>query len=173
MRARRGTSVLAADAAIRLHTAGLLELPEGARIREQHRHPPTAADWVALIGDYSQRCLQASDDPRDKLARDAIRRALPSVGYRLTRAGVRAGESPVDRVIARSESKARAVIEILGAESGELGSRLRALVLCDYEEASRTLPADLTGSCRPGQEAPGLSWTRSSLTRRRPGLTPC
>jgi superfamily II DNA or RNA helicase len=134
-----------ADAAIRLHTAGLLELPEGARIREQHRHPPTAADWVALIGDYSQRCLQASDDPRDKLARDAIRRALPSVGYRLTRAGVRAGESPVDRVIARSESKARAVIEILGAESGELGSRLRALVLCDYEEASGTLPADLTG----------------------------
>src|SRR5207244_2351034 len=53
-----------------------------------------------LIGDYSQRCLLASEDPRDERALGAIRRALPAVGYRLTRAGVRAGESPVDRVLA-------------------------------------------------------------------------
>lgn len=139
-----------AEAAIRMHTAGLLELPEGARVREQHRHPPTAADWVTVIGDYSQRCLRASDDPRDKRALEAIRRALPAVGYRLTRAGVRAGESPVGRVLARSESKAHAVIEILGAESADLGARLRALVLCDYAEASGTLPADLTGVQQAG-----------------------
>jgi superfamily II DNA or RNA helicase len=134
-----------ADAAVRLHVAGLLDLPEGARVREQHRHPPTAADWVALIGDYTQRCLLASEDPRDERALGAIRRALPAVGYRLTRAGVRAGESPVDRVLARSESKARAAIEILAAESAELGSRLRALVLCDYEDAGGMVPADLAG----------------------------
>jgi superfamily II DNA or RNA helicase len=134
-----------AGAAVRLHVAGLLGLPEGARIREEHRHPLTAADWVALIGDYAQRCLLASDDPRDQRALDAIRRALPAVGYRLTRAGVRAGESPVDRVLARSESKARAAIEILAAESAELGSGLRALVLCDFEDAGGMLPADLAG----------------------------
>ncbi len=45
-----------ADAAVRLHVAGLLDLPEGARVRKQHRHPPAATDWVALIGDYTQRC---------------------------------------------------------------------------------------------------------------------
>jgi superfamily II DNA or RNA helicase len=134
-----------ADATLRLHAAGLLPLPEGARLREQHRHPPAAEDWVVLIGDYSRRCLLASDDPRDITAYEAIRRALPSVGYRLTRAGVRAGESPVDRVLARSESKARAVSEILRAESAEIGSRLRALVLCDFEEAGGTLPARLAG----------------------------
>jgi hypothetical protein len=134
-----------ADAAVRLHVAGLLDLPEGARVRVQHRHPPTAADWVALIGDYTQRCLLASEDPRDERALGAIRRALPAVGYRLTRAGVRAGESPVDRVLARSESKARAAIEILAAESAELGSRLRALVLCDFEDAGGMVPADLAG----------------------------
>ena len=143
-----------ADAAVRLHAAGLLNLPEGARVREQHRHPPTAADWVALIGDYTQRCLLASEDPRDERALGAIRRALPSVGYRLTRAGVRAGESPVDRVLARSESKARAAIEILAAESAELGSRLRALVLCDFEDAGgmlrTSLAADLAGVLRSG-----------------------
>ena len=134
-----------ADAAIRLHTAGLLPLPDGARVTEQHRHAPTAEDWVALIGDYCQRCLLASGDEQDERAYEAIRRVLPSVGYRLTRAGVRAGNSPVDRVLARSASKAYAAIEILAAESAELGPRLRALVLCDHEEASGTLPADLAG----------------------------
>ena len=139
-----------ADAAVRLHVAGLLDLPEGARVREQHRHPPTAADWVALIGDYTQRCLLASEDPRDERALGAIRRALPAVGYRLTRAGVRAGESPVDRVLARSKSKARAAIDILAAESAELGSRLRALVLCDFEDAGGMVPADLAGVLQAG-----------------------
>jgi hypothetical protein len=132
-----------AGAAVRLHVAGLLGLPEGARVREEHRHPLTAADWVALIGDYAQRCLLASADLRDERALEAIRRALPAVGYRLTRAGVRAGESPVDRVLARSESKARAAIEIVAAESAELGSGLRALVLCDFEDAGGMPPADL------------------------------
>src|SRR5689334_11583502 len=139
-----------AAAAVRLHVAGLLGLPEGASVREQHRHPLTAADWVALIGDYTQRCLLPSEDPRDERALGAIRRALPAVGYRLTRAGVRAGESPVDRVLARSESKAGAAIEILAAESAELGSRLRALVLCDFEDAGGMVPADLAGVLRSG-----------------------
>lgn len=134
-----------ADAALRLHTAGLLALPEGARVREQHRHVPTAADWVALIGDYSRRCLLASGEPKDQEAFEAIRRALPSVGYRLTKAGARASDSPVDRVLARSESKALAVTEILRAETAELGPRLRALVLCDFETAAGALPARLTG----------------------------
>lgn len=84
-----------ADAAVRLHLAGLADLPEGAQVREQHRHPPTAEDWIALIGDYCRNCLLPSDDPRDASAYEAIRRALPAVGYRLTRAGVRAADSPV------------------------------------------------------------------------------
>lgn len=138
-----------ADAAVRLHTAGLLPLPDGARVREQHRHPPAAEDWVALIEDYTRRCLLASGDPQDERAYEAIRRALPSVGYRLTRVGVRASDSPVDRVLARSESKAHAVIEILRAESAELGPKLRSLVLCDYEEAGGTVPARLTGILQP------------------------
>jgi superfamily II DNA or RNA helicase len=150
-----------ADAAIRLHTAGLLPLPEGARIREQHRHAPTAEDWVALIGDYCQRCLGESDDPRDERAREAIRRALPSVGYRLTRAGVRPASSPVDRVLARSATKGYAVTEILDAESADLGPSLRALVLCDYEQASGTLPADLTGVLRA--EAGGAQLVLATL----------
>ncbi len=151
-----------ADAAVRLHVAGLLDLPDGASVREQHRHPLTAADWVALIGDYAQRCLLASEDPRDERALGAIRRALPAVGYRLTRAGVRAGESPVDRVLARSESKAQATIQILAAEAGALGARLRALVLCDFEDAGGMLSTPLAADLADVQPA-GSGGTRLVL----------
>jgi superfamily II DNA or RNA helicase len=137
-----------ADAALRLHCDGLLPLPEGAAVREQHRHPPSAEDWVALIGDYAKHCLLpglAVGTALDRTAYEAIRAALPSIGYQLTRAGIRAAASPVDRVLARSASKAVAAAEILRAEHGELGSRLRALVLADFAEAGATVPAALTG----------------------------
>jgi superfamily II DNA or RNA helicase len=157
-----------ADAALRLHADGLLPLPEGARLGEQHRHPPTAEDWVALIGDWCRNCLlprigEADRGPKasasrdsappdsashdsashDKAAYAAIRAALPSIGYRLTKAGIRAAESPVDRVLARSEGKALAAVEILRAEAAELGGRLRALVLTDFAEAGAMVGAEL------------------------------
>jgi superfamily II DNA or RNA helicase len=141
-----------AGAALRLHCDGMLPLPEGAAVREQHRQPPTAEDWVTLIGDYCKHCLlpglaaeNEEDAARDKAAYEAVRAALPSIGYRLTRAGIRAAESPVDRVLARSASKATAAAEILRAEYRELGSRLRALVLTDFAEAGGTVPAPLAG----------------------------
>jgi superfamily II DNA or RNA helicase len=139
-----------AAAALRLHADGMLPLPEGARLREQHRQPPTAEDWVALIGDYCRHCLLASGDPRDERAYEAIRVALPSIGYRLTRMGPRAAESPVDRVLARSASKATATVEILRTEYAELGDQLRALILTDFAEAGGTVPADLTGVMTEG-----------------------
>ncbi|NGN69294.1 DEAD/DEAH box helicase family protein, partial [Streptomyces sp. A7024] len=134
-----------AAAALRFHHAGLLALPEGARVREEHRHAPGAADWVCLLDDYVMRCLRRSGAAGDAAAVEAIRAALPAVGYALTARGVRGGRSPVDRVLARSAAKTRAVREILGAEHAALGDRLRAVVLCDYERATATLPARLTG----------------------------
>jgi superfamily II DNA or RNA helicase len=141
-----------ADAALRLHCDGMLPCPDGAAIREQHRRPPAAEDWVALIGDYCNRCLLPGMNAEhgdaaalDKAAYEAIRTALSSIGYRLTRAGIRAAESPVDRVLARSASKATAAAEILRAEHAELGGQLRALVLTDFAEAGATIPATLAG----------------------------
>ncbi|MDB1088546.1 DEAD/DEAH box helicase family protein [Streptomyces sp. ACA25] len=134
-----------ATAGLRFHHAGLLELPEGARLQEEHRRPPDAADWVCLLDDYIRRCLRHSGDPRDVPALAGIRAALPSVGYQLTARGIRGGRSPVDRVLARSAAKTTAVREILAAEDSTLGDQLRAVVLCDHERASATLPARLTG----------------------------
>ncbi|MDT0329804.1 DEAD/DEAH box helicase family protein [Nocardiopsis lambiniae] len=133
-----------AAAVLRLHHIGLCALPEGARPLEEHRRPPTAADWIAVIDDYARRCLDPGS-AHDRAARDRLRAALPAVGHHLTRNGVRRGVSPVDRVLARSDSKAHATVEILAAEHTALGDRLRALVLCDHERASSRPPAALLG----------------------------
>jgi superfamily II DNA or RNA helicase len=133
------------DAALRLHHQGLLALPAGARVHEQHRRPPTAEDWVLLVDDWARRCLGDSGDPADAEVVATIRRALPAVGYRWTRAGIRSGRSPVDRVLARSAAKTDALLDIVALEHRNLGDRLRMLVLCDHERASSVLPVDLHG----------------------------
>ena len=46
---------------------------------------------------------------RDERHRRRVRAVLPSVGYQLTRRGIRRGRSPVDRVLARSEAKTLAL----------------------------------------------------------------
>jgi superfamily II DNA or RNA helicase len=132
-----------AAAALRFHHAGLLALPPGARMREEHRHEPTAEDWVALLNDYVVHCLLPSDSAKDAEALEAIKRALPAVGYQLTRRGIRAARSPVDRVLARSAAKTLGAVEIAALEAASLGPRLRCLVLCDHERAGATLPARL------------------------------
>ncbi|MEV7398508.1 DEAD/DEAH box helicase family protein [Aeromicrobium sp. NPDC092404] len=140
-----------ARAALRLVHAELLALPEGARLREEHRQKPTADDWAALIDDWVTKCLRRSEAPDDVAVLEALREALPGIGYQLTRTGVRRGRSPVDRVIARSESKMRGCQEVLEAEHAHLGDRLRSLVLCDHEMAAATTPTGL----RPAPQRSG------------------
>lgn len=135
------------DAALRLSHVGLLRLPPevlAGLAGERHRRRPDAEDWALLVDDWYDACLRHSDDPRDAAVVEGLRAALPSVGWQLTRAGVRRGRSPVDRVLARSAAKARALAEIVGSEHRALGDRMAMLVVCDHEAASATLPADLT-----------------------------
>lgn len=133
------------DAALRMHHADLLDLPVGARLREQHRHAPSAEDWVRLLGDWLLKHVAESDDPADAEVLAVVRAALPSVGYQWTRRGVRRGRSTVDRVLARSYAKPGAAAQIIAAEHAAIGVRARVLVLCDHERASATVPVDLAG----------------------------
>ena len=135
-----------AASGLRFAHDGMIPLPDGARLREQHRVEPAAEDWVNVLTDFSIGHLQLSQDPRDAEALNAIKRVLPGLGYRLTSRGIRVATSPVDRVCALSESKIAATTHILDAEEGVLGSRMRALVLCDFEKMAATLPASLTGT---------------------------
>lgn len=134
-----------ADAALRLCHHGLLALPDGARLLEQHRRDPDADDWVLLVNDWVVTHVARSDDERDVAVLATVRAALPSVGHVLTRRGVRRGRTPVDRVLARSHAKTTAAVEIVTGELGLLGARTRLLVLCDHERASATLPTGLQG----------------------------
>lgn len=134
-----------ADAALRLRHAGLLTLPDHVTGGERHQQGPTADDWALLIDGWYDACLATSVDDRDELVREALRRALPAVGYQLTRRGMRRGRSGVDRVLARSSAKSAAMVEIVAAEHRNLRDRLAMLVICDHESASATVSADLRG----------------------------
>lgn len=138
-----------AEAALRFFYHSKMDLPPEARLGERHRQPPTADDWVVLIEDYCMGHLRASTDPRDQAAWEEIRQSLPSLGYVLTRQGIRSYVSPVDRVLSLSASKSAAALEILATERESLGDRLRALVLCDYERAGRDVLAKLRGVLDP------------------------
>ncbi|MDT5126368.1 MAG: hypothetical protein QOH54_2012 [Mycobacterium sp.] len=154
---------------------GLIPLPHGARLREQHRVKPAAEDWVNVLTDFSIGHLQNSRDPRDAQALTAIKRVLPGLGYRLTTRGVRVATSPVDRVCALSESKIAATTHILDAEDAVLGTRMRALVLCDFERMTATLPASLTGaplSTQSGSAQLVMAMLSASDSRRSARLHP-
>ncbi|MBC2931513.1 DEAD/DEAH box helicase family protein [Nocardioides sp. zg-1228] len=133
------------DAALRMHHAGLLALPVGARLREGHRHAPSAEDWVRLLGDWLLHHVAESADPADAEVLAVVRAALPSVGHQWTRRGVRRGRSTVDRVLARSYAKPGAAVQIIASEHAAIGERTRVLVLCDHERATATVPLTLDG----------------------------
>ncbi|MFN8624079.1 MAG: DEAD/DEAH box helicase family protein [Chloroflexota bacterium] len=124
--------------------------PPGARFAEIHRREPDSADWAALLDRWAMEALAPSKDPRDREAWERLRAGLPAAGYRLTARGVVRGASAVDRVLALSASKALAAATILSTEAAMLGDRLRGLVLCDHESASRDPGARLRGVLDPG-----------------------
>ncbi|WP_158228076.1 DEAD/DEAH box helicase family protein [Pseudonocardia sp. MH-G8] len=159
-----------ADAALRFHHASLLALPEGARLHERHRRPPDSDDWMQLLHLYVHQFLARSHDPRDEHAHAAIREALRGFGYRITRGGIRAGRSPVDRVLARSSAKIDSACRILADEHQNLGERLRAVVVCDHEQARATVPAGLVGVL--DDEAGSARLALRLLQRELPDLRP-
>ena len=139
-----------AQAALRWCWQQHLPPPAGAHLREQHRQPPGTDDWMALMDGYVRDVLDPSPEAVDAAARGAIRRALPDIGYRLTRTGIVATTSVVDRVLGASASKPAAVLRILDAESRTLGDQLRAAVLCDYERAGPDPGSRLRDVLDPG-----------------------
>ena len=148
------------DAALRLVHADLMSLPAGAILHEQHRQPPTAQDWVALLEDWLLRCVQprslveGEEGERDRAVIEAVRRTLPAIGYVWTKRGIRTGRGNVDRVTARSAAKQGAVAGIVSAELSNLGDDARILVLCDHERATATTRRRLTdGQTPPPQPA--------------------
>lgn len=140
-----------ARAGLRLVHAGVLELPAGARLREEHRAAADAQDWAVLLEAYAREHLSASDAMVDARLLEAVRAVLPSLGYTLTVRGLRTATSPVDRICALSAAKAGAAVHVLDAERAALGEQLRAVVLCDFEQRTAQPPASLQEAFTDGR----------------------
>jgi superfamily II DNA or RNA helicase len=119
-----------ARAGLRLVSAGLLELPPGAVLREEHRAPADAQDWAAVLGAYAEEHLRPSTSAQDARLLAAVTHVLPSLGWTLTGRGLRATTSAFDRVCAVSAAKAAGARRVLAAEFAARRTDLRSLVVC-------------------------------------------
>ena len=156
-------------ATLRFAHTGLVPVPEGAWLREQHLVAPDADDWAELLAAYSTEVLSVSGDRRDTELLAAVRQVLPGLGFTLTRHGLRNTTSPVDRVCALSSSKAAAAAHIIDVEHQALGEDLRALVLCDFEQ----LTAETRSSLHVAARADGSArLVLNTLAHSHPQLHP-
>jgi superfamily II DNA or RNA helicase len=138
-----------ARAGARFLSSGDLELPPGVPRGEGYREKPNLDDWLVLLEDYALKCLAAEPRPAASARYAAIAAALRSLGFTLTRQGIRRGASDVDRLLTNSAAKALALTDVLSCEFEARGPQLRALLLTDTERAAtpgrglaEVLPAD-------------------------------
>ena len=150
-----------ARAALRAVHAGLVGLPAGARLREEHRVRADAADWSVLLGTYALEHLRDSAAPQDARLLAELTQVLPSLGAALTGRGLRATTSPFDRTCALSAAKAVGARRVLAEELSVRGADLRALVLCDFEQ--RAAPAAGTRGERSPQASGSAGAVFSAL----------
>jgi superfamily II DNA or RNA helicase len=125
-----------ARAGARFFASAGLELPPGVPRGEGYREQPSLDDWLVLLEDYALHCLAADSSSAAAARYQAIAAALRSLGFTLTRQGIRRGASEVDRLLTNSAAKSIALTEVVGCEYDARGERLRALVLADAERTA-------------------------------------
>lgn len=128
-----------AMALARYFYAGKLPLPGDLVVSEAVRQSPQLDDWLELLEDFALNQLKTSADKEDHELLKTIGSALKKIGFSLSERGIRSTASPVDRVLAYSRNKSRAVATILDTEYATLDDRLRALVITDFERMSATV----------------------------------
>lgn len=97
---------------------------------------------MIILERFVNRHLMLSEASDDHRLAERVRRGARLAGYQITSRGLRACESPVSRVMARSRAKAEALAPILTAEKRHLGDALRAVVITDFERSSATRSAE-------------------------------
>lgn len=113
-----------------------LPLPAGIELSSQLRQSPLIDDWMEILEDFALNHLKVSSNKEDHQLYDRIRSAIAKLGFGLTERGLRKQASPVDRILAFSQSKPRAVAQILDSEYRNLGDRLRGAIVTDFEKMS-------------------------------------
>ncbi len=98
--------------------------------------PVTFEDELVLLERFGLDVLALSDAAEDHARLSELRAALTAFGLSLTERGLRHGRSVGDLVLAFSEAKDAAVVELLAAEAADLGPALRAVVVTDFARAA-------------------------------------
>jgi len=111
-------------------------LPEDVIIVGEMLEPMQFDDWLVVLGTFGLKVLKVSSDEKDQALYKELRRVLLGFGVTLTERGIRHQRSPGELVLSLSESKDQAAVDILRAESKAMGSRLRAVVITDFERMS-------------------------------------
>lgn len=122
-----------------------LPSPKHIELSEELTQAPLLDDWMVIIDDFAAHKLKISSNRDDHALLEQIKAALRKLGYGITEQGLRKQASPVDRVLAFSQAKSRAVTEILALEYRVLDDRLRACVVTDFERMSATAVKNLDG----------------------------
>jgi superfamily II DNA or RNA helicase len=134
-----------AVAGVRLLVARGTPLSDDIELREGLRQPPTIDDRLAILRTWCLEVLRLSEDPVDTEALADLRALLRTLGMAMTETGWRRSASPLDRVLAYSDSKVAAMLDILRTERSSIGERLRAVVLTDHERATALATRQLRG----------------------------
>ncbi|MBI5174204.1 MAG: DEAD/DEAH box helicase family protein [Candidatus Melainabacteria bacterium] len=124
-----------------------LKLPRPRKIEfsEELTQAPVIDDWMIIIDDFAAHKLKLSSSKEHHDLFERIKQALRKLGFGITEQGLRKQASPVDRVLAFSQAKSKAVTEILALEYRVLDDRLRACVVTDFERMSATAVKNLEG----------------------------
>ena len=102
-----------------------LYIPDGSEASESLRQAPLIDDWMNLLEDYALNGLKISSKASDHDHGALLKSAVRKIGYGLTEQGIRRQASPVDRVMAISNSKPQAVAKFVDIEFRNLGTHLR------------------------------------------------
>lgn len=121
------------------------KVPPQVQLSETMMQAPGIEDWMRILDDFASRKLKIGKDPKDHELYERIRSAARKLGYGITEQGLRKQASPVDRVLAFSNSKPQAVAKILETEHRVLQDRLRCVVVTDFERTSATAVKTLKG----------------------------
>lgn len=114
-----------------------LDVPH-IEMADSFRQAPALEDWMCLLEEFALAYLKVSPLPEHHQLYERVRSAVGKLGYGLTEKGLRKKASNVDRILAFSKSKPKAVAEILDVEYRNVGDKLRVAVVTDFERMSAT-----------------------------------
>lgn len=113
-----------------------LPFPRGIEFSTEITQHPVLEDWMQILEDFASHKLKTDANAKSHETFELIKNAAYKLGYSISERGLRRQASPADRVLAFSKSKANAVAQILSVEQNTLASRLRAIVVTDFERMS-------------------------------------